>query len=267
MGTTPAANPKPAIGLKFLNAKLIKNPLMKKPTPLPLRILALILSLLIALLLSFYYGTDQPSQRDWDADRHNLPDIDSLQQRIQTDLFDDKSAPIESLGTDIDQIMDPEAMDAKLAGLTKNVTTLRQPTVQELNDFYQQHQADYREFSNFSFRHLLFSSIKYGGSAYQQAEQVLAQIKAGQLPTEADKYQGTSDQVADKFGSSFADKLLTLALDSQADQCWTEPTASKLGVHLVCIDNAVLGKIPSLEEVRSQVINDWRFAVVEKGSD
>ncbi len=267
MGTTPAANPKPAIGLKFLNAKLIKNPLMKKPTPLPLRILALILSLLIALLLSFYYGTDQPSQRDWDADRHNLPDIDSLQQRIQTDLFDDKSAPIESLGTDIDQIMDPEAMDAKLAGLTKNVTTLRQPTVQELNDFYQQHQADYREFSNFSFRHLLFSSIKYGGTAYQQAEQVLAQIKAGQLPTEADKYQGTSDQVAEKFGSSFADKLLTLALDSQAEQCWTEPTASKLGVHLVCIDNAVLGKIPSLEEVRSQVINDWRFAVVEKGSD
>jgi hypothetical protein len=267
MGTTPAANPKPAIGLKFLNAKLIKNPLMKKPTPLPLRILALILSLLIAFLLSFYCGTDQPSQRDWDADRHNLPDIDSLQQRIQTDLFDDKSAPIESLGTDIDQIIDPEAMDAKLAGLTKNVTTLRQPTVQELNDFYQQHQADYREFSNFSFRHLLFSSIKYGGSAYQQAEQVLAQIKAGQLPTEADKYQGTSDQVAEKFGSSFADKLLTLALDSQAEQCWTEPTASKLGVHLVCIDNAVLGKIPSLEEVRSQVINDWRFAVVEKGSD
>jgi hypothetical protein len=38
-------------------------------------------------------------------------------------------------------------------------------------------------------------------------------------------------------------------------------------VHLVCIDNAVLGKIPSLEEVRSQVINDWRFAVVEKASD
>ena len=240
---------------------------MKKPTPLPLRILALILSLLIALLLSFYCGTDQPSQRDWDADRHNLPDIDSLQQRIQTDLFDDNSAPIESLGTDIDQIIDPEAMDAKLAGLTKNVTTLRQPTVQELNDFYQQHQADYREFSNFSFRHLLFSSIKYGGSAYQQAEQVLAQIKAGQLPTEADKYQGTSDQVAEKFGSGFADKLLTLALDSQAEQCWTELTASKLGVHLVCIDNAVLGKIPSLEEVRSQVINDWRFAVVEKGSD
>jgi hypothetical protein len=242
---------------------------MKKlqPYPLSLRILALALSLLTALLLSFYWVTDQPSQRDWDADRHNLPDIDSLQQRIQSDLFDDKSAPIEAVGTDIDQIMDPEAMDAKLAGLTKNVTTLRQPTEQELIDFYRQHQADYREFSNFSFRHLLFGSIKYGGSAYQQAEQILSQIRAGQPPTEAVKYQGTSDQVAEKFGSSFADKLLALTLDSQAEQCWTEPTASKLGVHLVCIDNAVLGKIPSLEEVRSQVINDWRFAVVEKASD
>jgi hypothetical protein len=242
---------------------------MKKlqPYPLSLRILALVLSLLVALLLSFYWVTDQPSQRDWDADRHNLPDIDSLQQRIQTDLFDDKSAPIEAVGTDIDQIMDPEAMDAKLAGLTKNVTTLRQPTEQELIDFYRQHQADYREFSNFSFRHMLFSSIKYGGSAYQQAEQVLAQIRAGQPPTKAVKYQGTSDQVADKFGSSFADKLLALTLGSPAEQCWTEPTASKLGVHLVCIDNAVLGKVPTLEEVRLQVINDWRFAVVEKASE
>jgi hypothetical protein len=264
MDTTPAANPKPANGLRYLNAKLMKNP---KPYLLFLRILAQALGLLIALLLGFYWATDEPSQRDWDANRHNLPDIDSLQQRIQTNLFDDKSAPIESVGTDIDQIMDPEAMDAKLAGLTKNVTTLRQPTEQELIDFYRQRQADYREFSNFSFRHLLFSSIKYGGSAYQQAEQILAQINAGQLPAEAVKYQGTSDQMAERFGRSFADKLLALALDSQAEQCWTEPTASKLGVHLVCIDNAVLGEIPSLEEVRSQVINDWRFAVVAKESD
>ena len=243
---------------------------MKKPQsyPLILRILALVISLLIALVLSFYWLSDEPSQRDWDADRHNLPDIDSLQQRIQTDLFDEKNAPIESVGTDIDQIMDPEAMDAKLAGLTKNITSLRQPTEQELLDFYQQQQADYREFSNFSFRHLLFSSIKYGGNAYEQADLVLAEIRAGQLaPSDAVQYQGTSDQVAEKFGSSFADKLLALTLDPQAEQCWTEPTASKLGVHLVCIDNAVLGKIPSLEEVRSQVINDWRFAVVEKASD
>ncbi len=243
---------------------------MKKPQsyPLILRILALVISLLIALVLSFYWLSDEPSQRDWDADRHNLPDIDSLQQRIQTDLFDEKNAPIESVGTDIDQIMDPEAMDAKLAGLTKNITTLRQPTEQELLDFYQQQQADYREFSNFSFRHLLFSSIKYGGNAYEQADLVLAEIRAGQLaPSDAVQYQGTSDQVAEKFGSSFADKLLALALDPQAEQCWTESTASKLGVHLVCIDNAVLGKIPSLEEVRSQVINDWRFAVVENESD
>lgn len=243
---------------------------MKKPQsyPLILRILALVISLLIALVLSFYWLSDEPSQRDWDADRHNLPDIDSLQQRIQTDLFDEKNAPIESVGTDIDQIMDPEAMDAKLAGLTKNITTLRQPTEQELLDFYQQQQADYREFSNFSFRHLLFSSIKYGGNAYEQADLVLAEIRAGQLaPSDAVQYQGTSDQVAEKFGSSFADKLLALALDPQAEQCWTESTASKLGVHLVCIDNAVLGKIPSLEEVRSQVINDWRFAVVENESE
>jgi len=238
------------------------------PKPSFKQLLVIVLIVVTALSVAFWLSQNStPSQKDWDANRQNLPDIDALEKRIEINLFGEEAPATQGMGADIDQPLDMEAMEAKLAGLTKNVTTLRQPTAQELNDFYQQHQADYREFSNFSFRHLLFSSIKYGGSAYQQAEQVLAQIKAGQLPTEADKYQGTSDQVAEKFGSSFADKLLTLALDSQAEQCWTEPTASKLGVHLVCIDNAVLGKIPSLEEVRSQVINDWRFAVVEKGSD
>ncbi|MGB1402505.1 MAG: peptidyl-prolyl cis-trans isomerase [Porticoccaceae bacterium] len=231
----------------------------------------LALTLIIAVTLSLYwYRENQYSdQRDWDANRQNLPDIEVLQQRIQNSLFSDNSASLDAVGTDTDQIMDPQAMEAKLAGLTKNVTTLRQPSEQELFDYYREHQAEYREFSLFSFRHLFFSSAKYGGSAYQQAEQYLQQLNNGIEPTNVAVFQAASDQIEATFGRSFADKLLIIATQppsqSRSQSCWTGPIASRLGVHIVCIDNAVVGEIPSLDEVRSQVINDWRFANAGEG--
>jgi len=42
------------------------------------------------------------------------------------------------------------------------------------------------------------------------------------------------------------------------------PITSRHGAHLVCIDNAILGTVPDLALVRSQVINDWRFSVVKE---
>ena len=257
MATIPAVNPKPVSGLKFFDARP-----MTAPTHSTRSIILLTIALITTLALGVYwYQTNQyTDQRDWDANRQNLPDIDVLQQRIQTNLFGDNSAEIDSVGTDTDQIMDPQAMEAKLAGLTKNVTTLRQPSDQELLDYYRQHQAEYRGFSLFNFRHLLFSSAKYGGSAYQQAEQRLQQIREGDEAINAEAYQGASDQIEDRFGRSFADKLLVLAMQPRIQPCWTGPIASRLGAHIICIDNAVVGEIPNLEEVRSQVINDWRFA-------
>ena len=92
------------------------------------------------------------------------------------------------------------------------------------------------------------------------AEQRLQQIREGDEATDAEAYQGASDQIEDRFGRSFADKLLVLAMQPTTQPCWTGPIASRIGVHIICIDNAVVGEIPSLDEVLSQVINDWRFA-------
>ncbi len=264
MATIPVVSPKLVSGLKFSDAKTMT-------TQRPSAIILLLITLAIAVALSLYwYRENQYSdQRDWDANRQHLPDIAVLQQRIQNNLFNDNPSAIDSVGTDTDQIIDPQAMEAKLAGLTKNVTTLRQPSEQELLDYYREHQAEYREFSLFSFRHLLFSSAKYGGSAYQQAEQRLQQLQNGIEPTNTEAYQATSDQIEATFGRSFAEKLLLLATQpssqSLSQSCWTGPIASRLGVHILCIDNAVIGEIPSLDEVRSQVINDWRFANAGEG--
>lgn len=237
---------------------------MRTSQPLFIR-LALAASLLIALSLSAWWLTQNPDsmdqERDWDANRQNLPDIGELELRIQDNLFAQEDQATQEMGADIDQIIDEQAMDAKLAGLTKNVTTSRQPTEQELEIFYQQHQAKYREASLFSFSHILFSSSSYGGRAYEAASETLNNT-ADVTQYAEQVIRASSEQINWDFGAGFAEKVLSLVA-KDAPQCWTNPIASRHGVHLLCISEVVLGKIPELASVRNQVINDWRFNIVE----
>ncbi|MBT7258654.1 MAG: peptidyl-prolyl cis-trans isomerase [Porticoccaceae bacterium] len=241
-----------------------------KPSFKQLLVIALII--VIGLTISWQLPLNNgPSQKDWDANRQNLPEIAALEERIQLNLFGEQAPATEGMGPDIDQPIDIEAMEAKLAGLTKNVTTLRQPTEQELTEFYQAHQADYRQASKFSFSQILFSRTKHGGQAYQKAEQALLAIAQGQMPSGDSSVLQRSyglksaDKIDQEFGSNFSAKLLAQVLDNpQSLPCWTDPIASIHGVHLVCIDNAVLGDIPDLDSVRSQVINDWRYTVADQ---
>ena len=135
-----------------------------KPSFKQLLVIALII--VIGLTISWQLPLNNgPSQKDWDANRQNLPEIAALEERIQLSLFGEQAPATEGMGPDIDQPIDIEAMEAKLAGLTKNVTTLRQPTDQELIEYYQKNQSSYREISKFSFRQILFSRSKHGGQA------------------------------------------------------------------------------------------------------
>jgi len=244
---------------------------MTKPFPKPSFKQVLAIALIIAIGLSAAFWLSQnstPSQKDWDANRQNLPDIGALEKRIELNLFGEEAPATEGMGADIDQPIDIEAMEAKLAGLTKNVTTLRQPTEQELVEFYQANLADYREASKFSFRQILFSRAKHGGQAYQKAQQALNEIAEGQMPLGdssdlQDQYGlKSADKIDREFGNNFSAKLQQAVLDNQPNlPCWTGPITSNQGVHLVCIETAVLGRIPDLDSVRSQVINDWRYTV------
>lgn len=241
------------------------------PKPSFKQLLVIVLIVVTALSVAFWLSQNStPSQKDWDANRQNLPDIDALEKRIEINLFGEEAPATQGMGADIDQPLDMEAMEAKLAGLTKNVTTLRQPTEQELAEFYQANQADYRQDSKFSFRQILFSRAKQGGQAYQKAQQALMEIAEGQMPLgDSSDLQGqyglrSADKIDREFGNNFSAKLQQAVLDRQPNlPCWTGPITSSQGVHLVCIETAVLGRIPDLDSVRSQVINDWRYTVAD----
>ena len=228
--------------------------------------------LLIALGFAAYWlltlDPDAPSDIDWDANRQNLPDISALEHRIETNLFGDEAEGTEGMSADIDEVVNHSAMEIKLEGLTKNITTTRQPTDKELATFYAEHKAQYRESSRFSFKQIVFSTAKHGGQARLKAMQALQEISEtepqGDQSTLAERYfSATSTRIDDEFGNNFAQKLFELVKEGDLP-CWAGPIASGHGVHLVCIENAILGTVPDLALVRSQVINDWRFSVVKE---
>ena len=234
----------------------------------PVRFLILMGTLLLALLGSGLYSLfverDAPSDRDWDANRKNLPDISVLEQRIEADLFGVEAPSTESIGADIYQVVDSEAMAAKLSGLTKHVTTLRVPTEAELEAYYNKHGPSYRDTSRFSFQHVVYTTARHGGQADLVAKKALAlEVKEGDETALAPRYFSVNSSKIDRlFGNGFADKLFEMVKGGNLP-CWAGPITSRHGAHLVCIDNAILGTVPDLALVRSQVINDWRFSVVK----
>ena len=271
MAITPPANPKPVTGSKFSDS----DTTLKKSFTRPGSAVLLIVIAVIAGA-AYWFASQQPAQQPLGLDALTNPDSDRLQQRINDKLFGETLVDVPGIGADIDNTIDPAAMGAKLAGLTKNVTTQTLPTADELQQFYQRNQANYRNPSKFWLTVVTYTTAKHGGQAFQQAEQAL-KINQSPLPGMpkgdlTDHYGGIlTSELETIYGQGFVDNLMQVTIEatnqtaasSSSNQlpCWYGPISSPQGANLICVDNVVWGDYPALESIQDQVINDWRFAV------
>ncbi|MDG1494563.1 MAG: peptidylprolyl isomerase [Porticoccaceae bacterium] len=226
----------------------------------------LLLSIALALSAGAYWLTKPAEVTDPSLaiDALTNPDSEALQQLINNQLFGDSIVEAPGIGADIDSTTDRSAMQAKLAGLTKNVTTQQLPTAAELEVFYQLSKQRYRNPSKFWFEVISFATAKHGGKVFQMAEQAL---NAEQTPVgdRRDQYAAISSlELETVYGQNFVDRLMAVEqknADGQSLPCWYGPISSPLGAHLVCVERVVWGDYQALEEVENQLINDWRFSV------
>jgi peptidyl-prolyl cis-trans isomerase C len=203
-------------------------------------------------------------------------DSEALQQRINSQLFGAAIIEPPGIGVDIDSTTDTSAMQAKLAGLTKNVTTQQLPSADQLAVFYTLNKQRYRNPSKFWLQVVSFATAKHGGRVFQQAEQALLLQGEGENATEPqgdqrDQYSAISSiQLEAIYGQSFIDSLMETepnSIEGTALPCWHGPISSALGAHLVCVDRIIWGDYPPLDEVENQLINDWRFSSSREALD
>ena len=224
----------------------------------------LIILVFLALMAFSYWWikVHESSAISWDDSQIKLPSTELLQQQIDQQLRE-QSQITNAPGNNSDRIIDPQAMQIKLTGLTKNITTEKVPSTQELEDFFQKNKQQYREQSHFQLSQIIFTHAKYGGQAIDIARQVLDEDI--DLAAKSEAINLNSVAIDERYGSDFSQKLIDLYIDQKDDPtCWQEPITSKVGAHLICFKQVHLGAIPSIASIRSLLVNDWRYAMTQQ---
>ena len=227
----------------------------------------IICALLVVSAFSYWWiKFSQSTESTWDETVIQLPDTDRLQQYIDNKITQESEIS-RQVNDNLDEIIDDQAMQIKLSGLTKNITTERVPTDKELSQFYQQHQEQYRQVSSFKFTQYLLTNIRHGGQAVSMAQKILDTAPANRKPPLALVSLNTLE-IDRLYGAEFSRKIVAEVLEHPQNlPCWTQAITSKIGAHLLCFKQVSIGTIPELESIKPQLVNHWRYETARKQSD
>lgn len=231
---------------------------------IPSRQQFVISTILIISALSYGWITSsKPTGTSWQETNIQLPNPEQLQLYIDKKMTKESDLSKQD-SNDLDDIIDNQAMQIKLSGLTKNITLNREPTGEELNSFYQQHKEQYRQESVFDFSQYLFPTTKFGAEAINMAKKIL-NTSPEKRPQPMAKVRLNSLELERLYGQGFNHKLVALALKHpQQLPCWTNPITSKVGAHLLCFERVSLGAVPELDAIKPQLVNHWRYEISKK---
>jgi peptidyl-prolyl cis-trans isomerase C len=166
-----------------------------------------------------------------------------------------------ALGLDKDDTIVKRRMAQKMEFLFEDVAALRQPTPDELQDWFEKNSSRFTLPSRATFRHLYYSPDRRGAGTREDAARALQKLAGKAMDAAArgdpfmfqDYYGDRSfDDVAKMFGPAFAHALFRLTPGS-----WQGPIESGYGWHLVWIDSLTPARIPALEEVEQDVRTAW----------
>jgi peptidyl-prolyl cis-trans isomerase C len=150
----------------------------------------------------------------------------------------------------------------KMQFLQQDLAPPREPTEQDLRDWYNSHLSQYAVPSRVSFTHIFFSPDKGGDAgARERASAVLAQLTGSitRAPERGDNFPDLYDYTG--FGPSEASRLfgatpLAQALFTAPTGRWVGPYQSGYGWHLLFISARRPPQTPPFDSVRDQVRAD-----------
>ena len=171
-----------------------------------------------------------------------------------------------AMGLDRDDTIIRRRIRQKLDFIAVDISTLVDPTEEELSAYLADHPEDFRVEPRFTFVQVFFDPDKHGEEIEGVARGLLDVLSHNPTmdvsetgdriliaPTQEDiSLQG----IASMFGRDFADLLVTLHANEGQGQ-WFGPIPSGYGLHLVRVDATSGGNLPELEEIRDIVRREW----------
>jgi hypothetical protein len=172
-----------------------------------------------------------------------------------------------ALGLDRNDTIVRRRMLQKMEFLGEAVAADEEPPAAELERFFLASGERYRAPAKVSFAHVYFSRDRRGAGAIDDARAALATLRSSAADGESaarlgdpfllrsDYREQTRQDLEGLFGATFARAVFAI---DRGD--WQGPVESAYGFHLVRVRERKEARLPALEEVRRQVLADWREA-------
>jgi hypothetical protein len=163
-----------------------------------------------------------------------------------------------AMGLDVNDAYIKQRLKTKLEFMLEDISTLDQPTDQELADYLAQHREKFRREAQVSFVQVYLGEQP----SEQEAARVLAQLTEAGADAELETYgksimlplavSASPLSVVDRrFGSGFTAQLKGFPVGQ-----WQGPVVSSYGYHLVQVNGRVAAMDPPLEGVRREVMRE-----------
>jgi hypothetical protein len=176
-----------------------------------------------------------------------------------------------AMGLDEDDPVTRRRMAQKLEFLTSDIALFKAPAAGELEQYFQDQQARYRDPDLITFSQVFLDPDRRDESTLADAAEILAQLRAAGVPDAAtldagdrlvlqNYFQEASElDVRRQLGSGFAEAVMRLEPGR-----WHGPVLSGYGVHLVYVYEFRRAPSPEFEDVKQDVLADWQKAQQEK---
>ena len=165
-----------------------------------------------------------------------------------------------AMGLDQDDPYVRNRLGQKLEFLLDDLSAETAPGDDALAQYLEEHAERFREPARITFRQIYLNPDRHP-QPDTEAARLLERLRAGADPAGLGDVtllkqafnDASQTEIARQFGAAFAEALLELDQGQ-----WLGPIPSGLGAHLVLVTDRQPARLPTLAEVRAQVLRDWQ---------
>ena len=183
-----------------------------------------------------------------------------IQQNIKQEIFYREAL---KMNLDHNDEIIKRRLAQKMKFLSNDIASIREPTDQELEQYYKDHTDKYLTPYTYTLYQIIFSPDKRKNN-YKDAVETLAQFPnatfdemknwGDKLPFPYHYDDISADELALQLGSKFPE-----AIKKENINKWIGPIPSGFGYHVVYITEKINPQLPSIDIIKKDIIRDYEY--------
>ena len=206
----------------------------------------------------------------WKKKHLRPPSKEEMQTMIDKEVYTEvMSREAVKMGLDQNDLIIRRRLVQKLEFVSSDLSSLLEPTDEELKVYMKQHEKIFRKAGKTTFQQIYIDMSKGKSEIKERLLRIKNALDANEsIQTLGDTFmlprenRALSDyEIIHTFGKKFAQSLKSLKTG-----VWEGPVKSGYGLHFVYVEKREEGELPPFDEIKTQVKNAWMSEKKEKNS-